>query len=114
MHRARRRAADRARDAAERRARIDAGIGVAGGFEAGRALARLCMGGLGHVQYAALQIDGETWPGVQMRRQDALQNHIHTIVRTANGNDSGRDLLRQHYAQHSPAAGIQPSRAATH
>jgi hypothetical protein len=26
--------------------------------------------------------------------------HIHTIVRTPNGNDYGKDLLRQHYAQH--------------
>ena len=25
------------------------------------------------------------------------QNHVHTIVRTPNGNDYGRDLLRQHY-----------------
>jgi len=33
--------------------------------------------------------------------------HVHTIIRTPNGNDYGRDLLRQHYAQdhaggHSP------------
>ncbi len=26
--------------------------------------------------------------------------HIHTVVRTPNGNDYGKDLLRQHYAQH--------------
>jgi hypothetical protein len=26
--------------------------------------------------------------------------HIHTIVRTPNGNDYGKDLLRQHYQQH--------------
>ncbi|MDP2318219.1 MAG: DUF3500 domain-containing protein [Acidobacteriota bacterium] len=26
--------------------------------------------------------------------------HIHVIVRTPNGNDYGKDLLRQHYAQH--------------
>jgi hypothetical protein len=26
--------------------------------------------------------------------------HIHTIVRTPNGNDYGKDLLRQHYRQH--------------
>ena len=26
--------------------------------------------------------------------------HIHTIVRTPNGNDYGKDLLRQHYLQH--------------
>lgn len=28
------------------------------------------------------------------------REHIHTVVRTPNGNDYGRDLLRQHYAQH--------------
>jgi hypothetical protein len=27
--------------------------------------------------------------------------HVHTIVRTPNGNDYGRDLLRLHY-QHAP------------
>ncbi len=26
--------------------------------------------------------------------------HIHTVVRTPNGNDYGKDLLRQHYAEH--------------
>lgn len=28
------------------------------------------------------------------------RQHIHTVVRTPNGNDYGKDLLRQHYAQH--------------
>jgi hypothetical protein len=28
------------------------------------------------------------------------RDHIHTVVRTPNGNDYGKDLLRQHYAQH--------------
>ena len=27
-------------------------------------------------------------------------DHIHTVVRTPNGNDYGKDLLRQHYLQH--------------
>ena len=45
---------------------IDAGVAVPGGFEAGRALACLCMGGLGHVEYTTLSVDGETWPGVQV------------------------------------------------
>ena len=26
--------------------------------------------------------------------------HIHVVVRTPNGNDYGKDLLRQHYQQH--------------
>jgi hypothetical protein len=35
--------------------------------------------------------------------------HVHTVVRTPNGNDYGKDLLRQHYAthQHNPAHGHQ-------
>ncbi|HEX2140095.1 MAG TPA: DUF3500 domain-containing protein [Woeseiaceae bacterium] len=28
------------------------------------------------------------------------REHIHTVVRTPNGNDYGKDLLRQHYAEH--------------
>jgi methenyltetrahydromethanopterin cyclohydrolase len=45
---------------------IDAGVEAPGGFAAGRLLARLCMGGLGHVEFASLTIDGEAWPGVQV------------------------------------------------
>jgi len=33
------------------------------------------------------------------------RNHIHSVVRTPNGNDYGKDLLRQHYAQHPHPAG---------
>ena len=29
--------------------------------------------------------------------------HIHVVVRTPNGNDYGKDLLRQHYQQHPHA-----------
>ena len=28
------------------------------------------------------------------------REHIHTVVRTPNGNDYGKDLLRQHYELH--------------
>jgi hypothetical protein len=31
------------------------------------------------------------------------QQHIHVVVRTPNGNDYGKDLLRQHYQQHPHA-----------
>jgi hypothetical protein len=31
--------------------------------------------------------------------------HIHVVVRTPNGNDYGKDLLRQHYLQHPHGAG---------
>ena len=45
---------------------IDAGVAVPGGLGAGVALAELCMGGLGHVEYAPLAIGGESWAGVQV------------------------------------------------
>jgi methenyltetrahydromethanopterin cyclohydrolase len=45
---------------------IDAGVNVPGGLGAGLALAELCMGGLGRVSYAAVPMDGEGWPGVQV------------------------------------------------
>jgi hypothetical protein len=40
---------------------------------------------------------GQLPPGV------ATRQHIHTIVRTPNGNDYGKDLLRQHLEQHPHA-----------
>lgn len=33
-------------------------------------------------------------------RNTPTRNHVHSIVRTPNGNDYGRDLLRQHYVRH--------------
>ena len=45
---------------------IDAGIHVEGGLAAGLALANLCMGGLGHVGFTPLVIDGASWSGVQV------------------------------------------------
>jgi hypothetical protein len=34
------------------------------------------------------------------RSGNATRNHIHTVVRTPNGNDYGKDLLRQHHQRH--------------
>ena len=34
------------------------------------------------------------------RSRECTREHIHTVVRTPNGNDYGKDLLRQHYEQH--------------
>jgi Protein of unknown function (DUF3500) len=36
----------------------------------------------------------------QIERGKPTREHIHTVVRTPNGNDYGKDLLRQHYQQH--------------
>ncbi len=43
---------------------IDAGITVDGGYDAGLALAEICMGGLGSVTYAPVMIGTENWPAV--------------------------------------------------
>jgi methenyltetrahydromethanopterin cyclohydrolase len=45
---------------------IDAGVNVPGGLGAGLMMARLCMGGLGHVDYAPITIGGAIWPAVQV------------------------------------------------
>src|SRR5918911_5289263 len=42
--------------------------------------------------------------GVAFDNDLPSRSHIHTVVRTPNGNDYGMDLLRQHYARHHQAA----------
>jgi hypothetical protein len=39
------------------------------------------------------------------------QNHVHTIVRTPNGNDYGMDLLRQHHLQYDHSRGGHVARS---
>jgi hypothetical protein len=34
-------------------------------------------------------------------RNVPTRRHIHSVVRTPNGNDYGKDLLRQHYEAHA-------------
>ncbi|HUR93825.1 MAG TPA: methenyltetrahydromethanopterin cyclohydrolase [Gemmatimonadales bacterium] len=43
---------------------VDAGVEALGGYEAGLALAEICMGGLGNVAYTPLQIGGVAWSGL--------------------------------------------------
>jgi hypothetical protein len=38
--------------------------------------------------------------GIIYANDEPSRQHIHTVVRTPNGNDYGKDLLRQHYARH--------------
>jgi hypothetical protein len=38
--------------------------------------------------------------GIMFDNDSPSRDHIHTVVRTPNGNDYGKDLLRQHYARH--------------
>lgn len=44
-------------------------------------------------------IEFDHQPGIALDNDAPSRNHVHTIVRTPNGNDYGKDLLRQHYAQ---------------
>jgi Protein of unknown function (DUF3500) len=44
--------------------------------------------------------------GIALDNDAPSRNHIHTLVRTPNGNDYGKHLLRQHYArEHQPRGG---------
>ncbi|HUG53234.1 MAG TPA: DUF3500 domain-containing protein [Vicinamibacteria bacterium] len=39
-------------------------------------------------------------PGPAAPERRPVRQHIHTVMRTPNGNDYGKDLLRQHYEKH--------------
>jgi hypothetical protein len=43
--------------------------------------------------------------GIVYDNETPSRDHVHTVVRTPNGNDYGKDLLRQHYAEHHHAHG---------
>lgn len=45
---------------------IDAGISTPGGLAAGRTLAEICMGGLGHVSFLPVTVGADTWSGVHV------------------------------------------------
>jgi hypothetical protein len=57
------------------------------------------------VQSPVILIEFDHLPGVVFDNEEPTRHHVHTIVRTPNGNDYGADLLRQHYerSHHSPA-----------
>jgi hypothetical protein len=57
-----------------------------------------------HSPVILIELDHQTpvaLPGERVPSRD----HIHTVVRTPNGNDYGKDLLRQHLEQHRHDAG---------
>jgi hypothetical protein len=43
--------------------------------------------------------------GIALRSDQPSRNHVHTVVRTPNGNDYGKDLLRQHHQQFDHSRG---------
>jgi hypothetical protein len=48
--------------------------------------------------------------GIVFENDHATRDHIHTLVRTPNGGDYGKDLLRQHYLQHDHSHPHTPHR----
>jgi hypothetical protein len=48
--------------------------------------------------------------GIVYDNDTPSRDHIHTVVRTPNGNDYGKDLLRQHYAQHDHSQAMMAHR----
>lgn len=52
------------------------------------------------VHSPVLLIEYDNHPGIFLDNDEPEPFHVHTIVRTPNGGDYGKDLLRQHYARH--------------
>jgi Protein of unknown function (DUF3500) len=70
------------------------------------------MGGTGpndafyyRVQSPVLLIEFDHQGGVVFDNDEPTRRHIHTVVRTPNGNDYGQDLLRQHHERHDHTPG---------
>ena len=52
-----------------------------------------------HSPVVLIEFDHQAAVGVPNSPKGPVRNHIHTILRTPNGNDYGKDLLRQHLEQ---------------
>jgi len=52
-----------------------------------------------------LLVEFDHLAGVAFDNDEPTRNHIHSVVRTPNGNDYGIDLLRQHYQRDHAAGG---------
>ncbi|MFD7936748.1 DUF3500 domain-containing protein [Streptomyces sp. NPDC059755] len=57
-------------------------------------------------------VEFEHMPGVLFDNDYHSRRHIHTVVRTPNGNDFGVDLLRQHHERHHRPRPAHPDRQA--
>ncbi len=54
------------------------------------------------IQSPVIMVEFDHHSGVFLTNQEPAKCHIHTIVRTPNGNDYGKDLLREHYEKVHP------------
>lgn len=59
-----------------------------------------------HSPVILIEVDHQAPAGMRRHRPDRLpfKDHLHVVVRTPNGNDYGKDLLRQHYARQQKSA----------
>ena len=64
------------------------------------------MGGTGQedvfyyrIHSPVILIEFDHQPGIAFDSPEPIRQHIHTVVRTPNGNDYGMDYLRQHHAR---------------
>ena len=53
-----------------------------------------------HSPVVLIEFDHQAPIGVPSKDRSPTRNHIHTMIRTPNGNDYGKDLLRQHLKKH--------------
>jgi hypothetical protein len=56
-------------------------------------------------------IEFDHQPGIAFASDEPIREHIHTVIRTPNGNDYGRDYLRQHHERYAHVNGEHVSRA---
>ncbi|SLN22906.1 hypothetical protein AQS8620_00635 [Aquimixticola soesokkakensis] len=69
------------------------------------------------IQSPVVMIEFDHHQGVVLNNEAPERFHIHTLVRTPNGNDYGADLLRQHYetsAHHNPQVAQAQDHAHSH
>lgn len=59
-----------------------------------------------HSPVVLIELDHQ--PGIALGSGEFTRDHLHTLVRTPNGNDYGKDLLRQHYAQFDHSTPTSP------
>lgn len=76
------------------------------------------MGGTGaedvfyyRIHSPVILIEFDHQPGIAFDTPEPTRVHIHTVVRTPNGNDYGRDYLRQHHARFEHVNGRHVMRA---
>jgi hypothetical protein len=53
----------------------------------------------------SILIEFDHQPGIAFASDEPIREHIHTVIRTPNGNDYGQDYLRQHHERYAHVTG---------